>query len=97
MGLCRVPLSASEVAERIAAELPKWAVEDGKLHRCYCFPDFPAAFAFMTRCAFVAERLDHHPAWTNVYNRVDVRLWTHDVGGLTALDFALAAAMDDAV
>jgi 4a-hydroxytetrahydrobiopterin dehydratase len=96
MAASRAILSATEIASRMAA-LPEWRIEDGKLRRQFRFADFPAAFAFMTRCAFVAERLDHHPEWFNVYNRVDVVLWTHDPGGITELDFALAAAMDDAV
>jgi 4a-hydroxytetrahydrobiopterin dehydratase len=58
------------------------------------FKDFNEAFGFMARAALVAERLDHHPEWFNVYNKVDVTLSTHDAGGLTDLDFRLAEAMD---
>ena len=60
----------------------------------FTFPHFNAAFGFMTRAALVAEKLDHHPEWTNVYNRVEVRLTTHSAGGVTALDFELAKAMN---
>jgi len=60
----------------------------------FIFNDFSAAFAFMTCGALAAEKLNHHPEWSNVYNRVDVRLSTHDAGGLTELDFALAEALD---
>lgn len=63
--------------------------------RTYVFADFVAAFGFMTRVALVAERLGHHPEWTNVWRTVKVTLTTHDAGGLTALDLRLAAAMDD--
>lgn len=84
--------------ERAAAlaRLPDWKLVTGRdaVERRFTFADFSAAFGFMTRAALVAEKLDHHPDWANVYNRVDVTLSTHDVGGLTALDLQLAAAMD---
>lgn len=60
----------------------------------FVFADFNAAFGFMTRAALVAEKMDHHPEWSNVYKTVDVTLSTHDAGGVTALDIELAAAMD---
>jgi 4a-hydroxytetrahydrobiopterin dehydratase len=89
-------LSTEAAAEELAA-LDGWSIEDGKLHKKFTFEDFPSAFAFMTRVAFEAERLDHHPNWTNVWAHVHVTLWTHDVDGLTELDFKLAAAMDRVV
>jgi 4a-hydroxytetrahydrobiopterin dehydratase len=64
------------------------------LRKTFGFADFVEAFAWMTAVALVAEKLDHHPDWTNVYHRVDVALWTHDAGGITERDFELAAAMD---
>ena len=64
------------------------------IRKTFKFGDFSAAFGFMTRSALVAERMDHHPEWSNVYNRVDVVLSTHDAGGLTEKDIALATAMD---
>jgi len=68
---------------------------DGKaIVRTYKFPDFVRAFGFMSACALVAERMDHHPEWSNVYNRVEVTLTTHDTGGLTANDVKLAGEMD---
>jgi 4a-hydroxytetrahydrobiopterin dehydratase len=86
----------SDIAIREAlADLPGWSLEDGKLHREYRFPDFVAAFGFMTRAALVAEKLDHHPDWQNVYSRVVVDLWTHDAGGITERDLALARRMDE--
>ncbi len=89
--------SLSDPELRAALEsLPGWAVEDGKLHKTFRFAGFPAAIAFMVRVSFEAERLDHHPNWTNVYDRVEVVLWTHDVGGLTDRDVALATAMEAA-
>jgi len=68
---------------------------DGKaIVRTYKFPDFVRAFGFMSACALVAERMDHHPEWANVYNRVEVTLTTHDTGGLSANDVKLAGEMD---
>jgi 4a-hydroxytetrahydrobiopterin dehydratase len=70
--------------------LAGWEVAGGKLHREFRFADFGAAFAFMTRVALEAEKRDHHPDWSNVWNRVVVDLVTHDAGGITAKDVALA-------
>jgi len=91
------PLDATEVQEWLA-QRPGWQLStDGKaIERRFKFADFRTAFAFMTRVALAAERADHHPEWSNVYNRVDVRLTTHDAGGLTGRDFALAAELDAA-
>lgn len=91
------PLTADAVRERLAAR-PGWQLsDDGRaLTRQFKFADFREAFAFMTRVALAAERADHHPEWSNVYNRVDIRLTTHDAGGLTERDFALAAVADEA-
>jgi 4a-hydroxytetrahydrobiopterin dehydratase len=78
-------------------DLPGWEAAAGDrdaIHRSYRFADFNAAFGFMTRAALLAEKLDHHPEWTNVYSRVDVTLATHDANGVTALDVQLAAFMD---
>ena len=74
-------------------DLPAWSLVDGRLHAEFVFADFAAAFAFMTAVAPVAEELDHHPDWSNVWNRVTVDLWTHDRGGLTGLDVELARRM----
>jgi 4a-hydroxytetrahydrobiopterin dehydratase len=70
-----------------------WRMHDQGLHADWKFKDFQHAFAFMTATAQMAEQMNHHPEWSNVYNRVSVRLTTHDAGGLTALDFNLAKAM----
>jgi 4a-hydroxytetrahydrobiopterin dehydratase len=86
-------LSDDHVKSRLR-ELPAWTLRAGKLHREYTFPDFVAAFGFMTEVAHAAEALEHHPEWFNVWNRVTVDLNTHDAGGLTELDFSLAARMD---
>jgi 4a-hydroxytetrahydrobiopterin dehydratase len=80
----------------LAKRLPEWRSTEGRdaLQRTFTFADFNAAFGFMARAALVAEKLDHHPEWTNVWNRVDVTLSTHTAGGLTDLDVELALAMD---
>lgn len=72
-----------------------WAIIDGKLCRTFTFKDFSAAFAFMTRVAFLAEKQNHHPEWTNVYSTVRIALSTHDAGGaVTEKDRKLAASID---
>jgi 4a-hydroxytetrahydrobiopterin dehydratase len=85
-------------SERIAAlsALPDWQFETqpGSIRRAFKFADFPSAFAFMTRVAFIAEKSGHHPDWSNSYNRVVITLTTHDAGGVTAKDIAMAEAID---
>jgi 4a-hydroxytetrahydrobiopterin dehydratase len=87
-------LEASDVSARMAA-LSAWSLRQGKLHRELAFDSFQQAFGFMTAVALVAQRMDHHPEFYNVYNRVSLTLWTHDVSGLTVLDFELATAAED--
>ncbi|MBW9114367.1 4a-hydroxytetrahydrobiopterin dehydratase [Rhizobium cauense] len=87
--------------QAIAAELAKldgWSLDDAgtSISRSFKFRNFVEAFGFMTEGALAAERLNHHPEWFNVYSRVDVKLNTHDVGGLTELDFRLATEMEKA-
>jgi 4a-hydroxytetrahydrobiopterin dehydratase len=92
------------MTERIGAEkaiqtLNGWAVDDGEgdaIKKTFRFADFNAAFGFMTRVALAADKRDHHPEWFNVYDRVEVRLTTHDADGVTDKDVALARFMDDA-
>src|SRR4029079_9175045 len=76
--------------------LPDWELVKGReaISRKFQFVDFDAAFAFMTRCALLAAKMDHHPEWFNVYNKVEVTLATHDAGGVTQKDIDLATAMD---
>ena len=74
--------------------VPNWTLVHGKLHREFQFDDFAGAFGFMASVALRAEAMNHHPEWFNVYNRVTIDLSTHDAGGLTENDFALAAAAD---
>ena len=82
-------LSDDEIGRRLAA-LPGWSLERGKLHRQFRFGSFAEAFGFMASVALLAEKLDHHPDWSNVYSTVTIDLHTHDAGGLTAFDFELA-------
>jgi 4a-hydroxytetrahydrobiopterin dehydratase len=92
--MARPPLlSKSDVLTRLAAR-GAWMILNDRLHREFRFTDFSEAFGFMARVALVAEKLDHHPDWSNVFNRVVVSLHTHDAGGLTDLDFRLAEEMD---
>jgi len=76
--------------------LPHWTAVPGRdaISRAFTFTDFSAAFGFMARVALLAEKLDHHPEWSNVYNHVEITLTTHDAGGLSARDVALATAID---
>lgn len=86
-------LSDEEFTRQLGA-LPGWTLAGGKLHREFKFADFVAAFGFMARAALVAEKMNHHPEWSNVYNRVVVDLTTHDAGGVSERDFKLASAMN---
>ncbi len=88
-------LSDGEVKARLQ-DLPGWTLQEGKLHREYKFGGFADAFGFMSTCALLAQKQDHHPEWFNVFDRVVVDLTTHDSGGVSALDFSLAAAMEKA-
>ena len=86
-------LNDEQVTEALAG-LSGWELLDGKLHREFKFGDFVEAFGFMSRVALAAERLDHHPEWFNVYNRVVVDLRTHDCDGISDRDFKLAGRID---
>ena len=89
------PQKLDEAALREAlAALPGWTLVAGKLHRDLRFPDFVRAFGFMTSVALVAESMNHHPEWSNVYGRVTIDLTTHDAGGITELDLELARRID---
>ena len=85
-----------EEREAALASLPGWRfdAEAGAIRRSFRFADFSAAFAFMTRVAMAAEKADHHPDWSNSWNKVDIALSTHSAGGLTALDIEIARAID---
>jgi len=87
---------SGEARNRALSRLKGWSEVNGRdaIGKKFVFADFNAAFGFMTRAALVAEKLDHHPEWFNVYKTVDVTLSTHDAGGVTERDIQLAEAMD---
>lgn len=90
----RKKLTDEEIKKELST-LNQWSLKNGRLFCEYKFPDFVKAFRFMSGAALAAEAMNHHPNWSNVYNRVTVELFTHDAGGITALDFALARKMDE--
>lgn len=87
-------MSEAEIAKKLPS-LRGWTFTAGKLHREFKFADFVHAFGFMSGAALCAEGMNHHPDWSNVYNKVVVDLNTHDAGGVTEKDFKLAAKMDE--
>ena len=91
MGLAK--LSDEQIKERLK-ELQGWQLVNGKLHKEFQFKDFNQAFGFMTRAAIHAEKMDHHPEWFNVYNKLKVDLMTHDAGGITENDVKLAKILN---
>ena len=89
-------LTPEQIEEQLQA-LPNWEYDNGMIHTAFEFDTFTDAFAMMTRIAFEAERLNHHPNWYNVYNRLEISLSTHDAGGVTELDIQLATIIDSLV
>ena len=89
-----VPKLSDDELRLAVAKLPGWTVAAGKLHREYRFSDFIHAFGFMATSALAIEKMNHHPEWSNVYDRVVIDLTTHDSGGITAKDTALAALLE---
>ena len=91
-----IPRLTDEERDAALAELTGWALRDDGLAivRTFKFADFAEAFGFMTRVAIEAEKVDHHPEWFNVYNRVEITLTTHDADGLSERDVSLARAID---
>ena len=88
------PLTDAEI-DAAVARLAAWSRSSDQLQKTFSFPDFKSALAFMVRAGFAAESRDHHPEWTNIYNRVEVRLCTHSAGGkITEKDVDLATAFD---
>lgn len=83
--------------DQIRQELPRWSIKNGKLHRELTFADFTEAFSFMTKVALHAEKMNHHPEWFNVYNRITIELMTHDAGGITSNDVELAKFIESVI
>jgi 4a-hydroxytetrahydrobiopterin dehydratase len=86
---------SSSAAEAGLKSIPGWTIEDGKLYRQFRFPRFVEAFGFMASVATVCEKEDHHPEWFNVYNKVDIRLTTHEAGGISERDLVLARSINE--
>ncbi len=86
-------LTDTQIQENLT-QVDGWTIENGKLHKEFQFDNFVSAFGFMTQLALVAESLNHHPEWFNVYNRVTIDLTTHDAGGISELDFQWAKQAD---
>lgn len=86
-------LGEGQIREQLA-KIPAWTIVDGKLHREFKFKDFVEAFSFMSAVALIAEKKNHHPDWSNSYDRLVVDLVSHDVGALSQRDFDLAQAID---
>jgi 4a-hydroxytetrahydrobiopterin dehydratase len=87
-------LSNNEVKKLLSLKLRNWSFDENHLHRDLKFDTFIEAFSFMTAVAIEAEKMDHHPDWSNVYNRVFIKLGTHDAKGVTQMDFDLAQTID---
>ncbi len=95
--MVRKKLNDEELAQALL-DLPGWQIQNGKLHKEYKFASFAAAIGWMVTVAIAADKLDHHPEWSNVYNRVRVDLVTHDLGNvISSFDVALAHKMETAV
>jgi 4a-hydroxytetrahydrobiopterin dehydratase len=91
MGLTQLP---RDTIENELKDMPGWAIVDGKLHKEFQFDDFNQAFGFMTRAAMHIEKMNHHPEWFNVYNKLTIDLTTHDAGGITENDINLAKTLN---
>ncbi len=87
-------IDKTEISKRIEKLNPAWTLKDNSIQRHYIFNDFIEAFSFMTSVAMLAEKVNHHPNWENVYNKVNITLFTHEAGGLTEKDFNLAKEID---
>ncbi len=92
------PIGPEQIREHLdrlnTGDSGQWRIENGRLYRCFVFRDFIEAIGFMTRAAMVAEKMNHHPEWRNVYKTVHVHLITHSCDGITELDFKLAEQMN---
>ncbi len=92
--MARPPRLSTQAIESGLVKLPDWSLDGDAIVRHFQFSSFVVAWAFMSKVALLAEKMDHHPDWRNVYNRVDVSLSTHDAGGITEMDMQMAMAID---
>lgn len=92
--MARPPKLDPQALKTGLTKLPLWTLDGNAIVRHFQFPSFVAAWAFMSKVALLAEKMDHHPDWHNVYNVVDVSLSTHDAGGITEMDMQMAMAID---
>lgn len=90
-------LIESEIDLKLKSTLEKWKLDSNQLVREYKFKDFIEAFGFMTKVALLAQQANHHPEWSNVYNKVKIHLTTHDAGGITEKDFDLALEIENLI
>lgn len=90
-------LSKKENKEKFKSLNRGWELEDQCIHREFVFKNFIEAFGFMSKVAILAEKMDHHPTWSNTYNKVEITLTTHDAGGITEKDFKLASKIEKVV
>lgn len=88
-------LETKEIEKHLEDKLSSWKIESDKLMREFMFKDFIEAFGFMSKVALLAQQANHHPEWSNVYNKVRIRLTTHDAGGITQKDLDLALQIDE--
>ena len=85
---------SNDQINRNLKDIKGWVLDNGKLKKDFIFDDFTNAFAFMTKIALIAEKINHHPEWSNVYNKLNIQLATHDSKGISELDFFMALEMD---
>ena len=90
----KATLLNSEEIESLNKKLPKWQIKEKKLMSKFNFSNFIEAFGFMTQVAIIAEKINHHPEWSNIYSTVEIKLTTHDLQGLSNLDFELAKSIE---
>lgn len=86
-------MTEQQISEQLT-HFPQWELRENKLYRRLVFEDFVHAFGFMTQVAIIAEKMNHHPEWANVYRTIDIYLTTHDAGGISERDFALLSAIE---
>ena len=95
--LNRTTVVTAEERDALTESVVEWTVTEGYLFRCFEFTDFDAAFRFMTKVAVIAEEIDHHPDWSNSWNKVEIQITNHQAGGLTEIDCVLGSKISELV